>query len=109
MVGASDLIVQVLCKRHFLEEQGHKVDSNTIYQYNKKMKWVLSERKCYMDIRCLFYVHKVPSGEIVMENCHTNKIILDFYTNQFQGRIFKEYRDLILNDNQKQSVSQSIK
>jgi len=51
----------------------------------------------------------VPSGEIVMENCHTNKIILDFYTNQFQGRIFKEYRDLILNDNQKQSVSQSIK
>ena len=81
MVGSSDLIVQVLWNRHFLEEQGHKVESDIIYQYNKKMKWVLSERTCYMDIRCFFNVHKVPAGNIVLENCHTNKIILDPKTN----------------------------
>ena len=106
MVGVSDLIGQVLWTRSFLEEQGHKVNSNTVYQDNKSAilleengKGSSSKRTLNMDIRYLFITDRITAGKISLEYCPTSKMIADFYTKPLQGNMFTKYRDLILNDN----------
>ena len=116
MVGVSDLIGQVLWTRSFLEEQGHKVNSNTVYQDNKSAilleengKGSSSKRTRHMDIRYLFITDRITAGKISLEYCPISKMIADFYTKPLQGNMFTKYRDLILNDNLKQGISLSTK
>jgi len=106
MVGVSDLTGQVLWTRSFLEEQGHKVNSSTVYQDNKSAillevngKGSSSKRTRHMDIRYLFITDRITAGKISLEYCPTSKMIADFYTKPLQGNMFTKYRDLILNDN----------
>jgi len=104
VVGVIDLIGQVLWTRSFLEEQGHKVNSNTVYQDNKSAillvengKGSSSKRTRHMDIRYFFITDRITAGKISLEYCLTSEMIADFYTKPLQGNMFTKYRDLILN------------
>ena len=97
---------QVLWTRAFLEEQGHKVSKNIIYQDNKSAillaengRGYASKRTRHMDIRYFFVKDRIASGEITIEHCPTKSMLADFFTKPLQGGLFKEFRDLILNTN----------
>ena len=106
----------MLWTRSFLEEQGHKVNSITVYQDNKSAflleengKGSSSKRTRHRDIRYFFITDRITAGKISLEYCPTNEMIADFYTKPLQVNMFTKYRNLILNDNHKQGISLSTK
>jgi len=80
---------QILWTHAFLEEQGHKVNTNIIYQDNKSAillaengRGSTSKRTRHMDIRYFFVKDRIASGEITVEHCLTKNMI-DFFTKPF--------------------------
>jgi hypothetical protein len=83
IVAVDDLIPQILWTRLFMRAQGFKVRDNILYQDNRSA--ILLETN-----------GRVAKGDLWVVWCPTDKMIADFLTKPLQGKVFAEFRDLLM-------------
>ena len=104
LVGIDDVMPMILWMRYFLEAQGFVVNDNIVYQDNMStMKLAENGRKSmgkrsrHINIRYFFVTDRLAAGDISIKYCPTEKMVADFYTKPLQGKLFRMFRNLILN------------
>ena len=104
LVGVNDVLPQVLWTKYFLQEQGYHCTESVIYQDNqsallleKNGRASSSKRTRHINIRYYFVTDKIKNKEVSLEYCPTESMIADFFTKPLQGKLFKTFRDFILN------------
>jgi hypothetical protein len=104
LVGANDVMPQILWTRYFLEAQGYKVEGNVLYQDNKSAMLLesngrgsSSKRTRHINIRYFFITDRIANGELSIEHCPTGVMLSDYFTKPLQGAPFREFRDRIMN------------
>jgi hypothetical protein len=103
LVGASDLVNQIIWTKYFLQEQGYSTDPSTLYQDNKSAILLenngmasSSQRTRHINVRYYFIKDRIEKKEISVVYCPTDKMIGDYYTKPLQGSKFVEFRDIIM-------------
>jgi hypothetical protein len=97
------MIGQILWTRLFMQAQGIKVTDNILYQDNKSAKLLktngrASSSKQTKHIKiCYYYVADcIAKGDLSVVWCPTNKMIADFLTKSLQGKVFQQFRDMLM-------------
>jgi hypothetical protein len=103
LVAVDDMMPTVLWARQFLEEQGHDVLNNVIYQDNqaailleKNGKSSSGKRTKHIRTRFFFVTDRISVGDVSVEWCPTEDMTGDFWTKPLQGSQFRRMRDLIM-------------
>jgi len=108
LVGANDLMPQVLWTRYFLQAQGYEVHDNVMFQDNQSAMLLenngrgsSSKRTRHINIQCFFITDRINREELRVAYCPTAEMIADYFTKPLQGATFRRLRDAILNIEQK--------
>ena len=87
-----------------LYPQEYNVNDNIIYQDNmstmllaKNGRASSSKRTKHINIRYFFVTDRIAKGDVSIKYCHTDRMIVDFFTKPLQGAKFRYFRNLILN------------
>jgi hypothetical protein len=106
LIGASDVMPQVIWTRFFLEAQGYRVRENIVYQDNKSAillekhgRASSSKRTRHINIRYFFVKDRINNEEVTVEFCPTEHMLADYFTKPLQGSLFKTFRNRIMNFN----------
>ena len=106
LVGVHDILPQVIWTKYFLEHQGIMIYNNRLYQDNRSAmilemngKGSSGKRTRHINIRYFFIKDRVESKEINIQYCHTHDMIADFFTKPLQGKMFTDFRNIIMNCN----------
>ena len=106
LVGADDVMPQLLWTRYFLEAQGYEVRANVLYQDNqsamlleKNGRASSGKRTRHINIRYFFVHDRVDAGEVSIQYCPTGDMLADYFTKPLQGSKFQQFRNLIMNVN----------
>ena len=87
----------------FMEEQGHPIEENIVYQDN--MSAILLEnngkkssgkRTRALNIRYFMVTDQVKKGHLIIKYCPTDDMVGDFMTKSLQGMKFMKFRDIIM-------------
>ena len=103
LVGASDVLTQVLWTRNFMESQGYKQGATTVYQDNMSTIFLeekgksKSQRTRHVSIRYFFIKDRVDLGEIKIRYLPTEDMVADYFTKPWQGELFVKFRTAIMN------------
>ena len=104
LVGADDLMPQIIWTNYFLEGQGYKSRDTIVYQDNKSTmllekngKISLSKRTKHINNRYFFVKDRQDRGEVKIVYCPTDEMIADFFTKPLQGYKFLKFHKLIMN------------
>ena len=112
LVGADDVMGQVLWTKWFLEEQGYDVEKNIMYQDN--MSTMLLEvngrksagkRSRALNIRYFFISDQIEKDNLSVEHCPTDKMIGDFMTKPLQGTKFRYFANQVLGETPENEIS----
>ena len=57
----------------------------------------MGKRSRHINIRYFFVTDRLAAGDISIKYCPTEKMVADFYTKQLQSKLFRMFRNLILN------------
>jgi len=103
IVAVDDLIPQILWARLFMRAQGFEVRDNILYQDNRSAilletngRASSSKRTKHINIRYYYVADRVAKGDLRVVWCPTDKMIADFLTKPLQGKVFVEFRDLLM-------------
>jgi hypothetical protein len=103
LVGADDVMPQMLWTLYFLEAQGYKINNNVLYQDNKSAILLESngrgssgKRTRHINVRYFFIADRVKSGEIQITHCPTGIMVADYFTKPLQGLLFRQLRNMIM-------------
>jgi hypothetical protein len=103
LVGADDVMPQILWTLYLLEAQGFKIVDDVLYQDNKSSilletngRGSSGKRTRHIAVRYFFIADRVKSKEIRIEYCPTGMMIADYFTKPLQGVLFKKLRDMIM-------------
>jgi hypothetical protein len=103
LIGASDMMPQILWTRYFILSQGLMVNKTILFQDNKSAilmeengKLSSSQRTRHINIRYFFIKDRITSKEIEVQYCPTDNMLADFHTKPLQGTKFKQFRDMLL-------------
>ena len=103
LVGANDVLPQMLWTLYFLEAQGYKIKDNILFQDNKSSilletngRGSSGKRTRHINIRYFFIADRVKSGEIKIRYCPTGIMLADYFTKPLQGLLLKQLRDMIM-------------
>ncbi len=103
LVGADDVMPQMLWTLYFLEAQGYKIKDNILYQDNKSSilletngRKSSGKRTRHINVRYFFIADRVKSKEIRIEYCPTGDMVADYFTKPLQGALFTKFRDMIM-------------
>ena len=79
------------------------MSDNILYQDNKsvilleKNGWVPSSKSTkYIQVQYYYVGDLVAKGDLTVVWCPTNKMIADFLTKPLQGRMFIQFRDVLM-------------
>ena len=115
LVGADDLIGDVIWTRMFLQWQGWGATDNIVYQDNESAmklevngKASSTKRTKHIDIKYFFITDRVKAGDSRVVRCPTLEMIADFFTKPLQGSLFHKFRDVIMNIARKVDETRSI-
>jgi hypothetical protein len=104
LVGANDVMPQLLWTQYFLLEQGYTSTETVLYQDNKSAILLAkngrassSKRTRHLNIRYFFITDRIASEELTVEYCPTKEMLADFFTKPLQGALFRKLRDAIMN------------
>ncbi len=104
IIGVYDVLPQMMWVANFLQEQGYKVDTSTLYQDNTSAilletngRRSSTKRTRHMNIRYFYIKDQVDSKVVKIEYCNTDEMYGDFFTKPLQGYKFKYMRDKIMN------------
>ena len=116
LIGASDIIPQVIWTRYFLEAQGYTVSDSIVYQDNqsailleKHGRASSSKRTRHINIRYFFVSDRIANKELSVEYCPTLQMLADFFTKPLQGAQFQVLRNRIMNYNPEQGHGQDYR
>ena len=105
MIGADDALTQILWTRLFLEDLGHPVEKNILYQDNKSSillevngRKSVGKRSRHLSIRYFFLTDQVEQGNVSVEYCPTDKMLGDCMSKPLQGAKFREFRKAIMGE-----------
>ena len=98
-----EMMAQILWTRLFIEAQGVKVTDNILYQDNRCVillerngRASSSKRTKHIEI-CYYYVaDQIAKGDLSVVWYPTDKMIADFLTKSLKGKVFKQFRDLLM-------------
>jgi hypothetical protein len=103
VVGADDVLPQMLWTLYFLEAQGFKINDNILYQDNKSSillenngRASSGKRTRHMNVRYFFIADRVKSKEVRIEYYPTGIMLADYFTKPQQGMLFQQMRNMIL-------------
>jgi Reverse transcriptase (RNA-dependent DNA polymerase) len=104
VVGANDVMPQLLWTQYFLKAQGYSSTNTILYQDNKSAILLAkngrassSKRTRHLNIRYYFITDRIASKELTVEYCPTEDMLADFFTKPLQEALFRKLRDLIMN------------
>ena len=105
LVGADDVMSQMVWTRNFLLAQGFEVKRNVLFQDNQSAMLLerngiasSSRRTRHINIRFFFIKDRVTSKEIELEFCPTDEMVGDYFTKPLQGAKFREFRKIIMGE-----------
>ena len=95
LVGASDMLPQVLCSLYFIESQGYPVDHIIFNQYNMATMrlevngdFSISKRTNHIKSKFFFIKYKLEDGYIEVQHFPTEKFLSDVLNKPKQGTPF---------------------
>ena len=103
LVAVNEMISQILWTQLFMQAQGIKVTDNILYQDNKSAillemngRASSSKRMKHIEIRYYYVADCIAKGDLSVVWCPTNKMIADFLTKPLQGKVFQQFRDVLM-------------
>jgi hypothetical protein len=88
----------------FLEAQGYKIKQNVIFRDNQgsmkleqKGKASSGKHTRHFNIKYFYITALIKNGEVLIEYCPTNAILVDYMTKPLTGANFVMFRQLIMN------------
>ncbi len=103
LVAVNEMIGQILWTWLFILAQGIKVTDNILYQDNKsailleKNGWASSSKQMkHIEIWYYYVADCIAKGDLSVVWCPTNKMIADFLTKPLQGKVFQQFRDVLM-------------
>ena len=104
LVGVDDAMPNLLWISYFLKEQGYNSNTPIMYQDNKSAILLeengsksSSKRTKHINIRYYFIMDRINSNEIEIKYCPTDAMVADFFSKPLQGKLFKKFRQIIMN------------
>jgi Reverse transcriptase (RNA-dependent DNA polymerase) len=104
LVGANDVMGQLLWTQYFLREQGYGSTETILYQDNKSAILLAengrassSKRTRHLNIRYFFITDRVADKDLTIEYCPTKEMLADYFTKPLQGALFRKLRDELMN------------
>jgi histone deacetylase 1/2 len=104
LVGANNVMSQVLWTRYFLEALGYGVKDSVVYQDNQRSillgkhgRASSGRRTRHINIQYFFVTDRIATKEVSVQYCPTGEMIADFFTKPLQGIMFKKIRNFIMN------------
>ncbi len=103
LVAVDKMIGQILWTWLFMQAQGIKVTDNILYQDNKsaillETNGQASSSKQTKHIKIWYYyvVDCIAKGDLSVVWCPTKKMIADFLAKPLQGKVFQQFRDVLM-------------
>ena len=103
LVAVDEMMAQILWTRLFVKAQGIEVSDNILYQDNKSAillekngRASSSKRTKHIEIRYYYVADRIAKGDLTVVWCPTEKMIADFLTKPLQGRMFNQFRDVLM-------------
>jgi hypothetical protein len=103
LVAVDEMLAQILWTRLFMKAQGIKVSDNILYQDNKSAillekngRASSSKRTKHIEIRYYYVADCIEKGDLTVVWCPTDKMIADFLTKPLQGRMFIQFRNVLM-------------
>ncbi len=103
VVAVDDMIPQILWTWLFMQEQGIKVTDNILYQDNKSAillekngRASSSKRTKHIEIQYYYIADRIAKGDLFVVWCPTSKMIADFLNKPLQGKVFQQFRDVLM-------------
>jgi hypothetical protein len=104
LVSTDDIISKVIWTKHFIEDQGHKVDQNIIHRDNQSAMKLEQNGKAscgkgtrHFNIKYFYITDLIQRKEVSIEYCPTEQMIADFMTKPLTGQKFHQFRKIIMN------------
>ena len=104
LVGADDVLNDLLWTRNFMEAQGYPSKSTILLQDNtsamlleKNGRESAGKRSRHIDIRYFFIKDCIEKQKLEVEYCPTDDMVADFLTKPLQGAKFNKFRKQIMN------------
>ena len=104
VVGADDILPQLLWTSYFMEAQGYPISDAILHQDNESAMRLerngrasSTKRTKHIDVRYFFITDRIKQGQLRVEYCSTDEMWADFHTKPLQGRKFIYFRNLIMN------------
>jgi hypothetical protein len=103
LVAVDEMMAQILWTRLFMKAQGIEVLDNILYQDNKSAillekngRKSSSKRTKHFEVRYYYVADRIAKGDLTVVWCPTAKMIADFLTKPLQGRMFIQFRDVLM-------------
>ena len=103
LVAVDEMMAQILWTRLFMKAQGIEVSDNILYQDNKSAillekngRKSSSKRTKHIEVRYYYVADRIEKGDLTVVWCPTDKMIADFLTKPLQGRMFIQFRDVLM-------------
>ncbi len=103
LVAVDEMMAQILWTRLFMIAQGVKVTGNILYQDNRRAillekngRASISKRTKHIKIRYYYVADWIAKGDLLVVWCPTKKMNADFLTKPLQGKVFKQFRDMLM-------------
>jgi hypothetical protein len=104
LVGANDVMSQLLWTQYFLQAQGYLSTETVLYQDNqaamlleKNGRASSSKRTRHLNIRYYFITDRIAQKELTVEYCPTKEMLADYFTKPLTGALFTKLRDQVMN------------
>ena len=86
-----------------MEEQGHSIKENIVYQDNmsailleNNSKKSRSKRTRVLNVRYFMVTDQVKKGHLIIKYCPMDDMVDDFMTKSLQGMKFSKFQDIIM-------------
>jgi len=104
LIGVNDKMGQVLWTKYFLEAQGYDVptilfqDNKSAMLMEKNGRSSSTKRTRHINIRYFFITDCIQQEKLSKEYCLTDDMLGDFGTKPLQGKKFRDFRQMLLNE-----------
>ena len=104
LIGADNVMPQMLWTRYSLEAQGYGIDETVLYQDNvsavlleKNSKESSTKNIKHINVSYYLIECQVETRDVVIEHCPTEEMLGYHFTNSLQGALFRKFRAEIMN------------
>ena len=99
LVGADEIVTQILWTKHFMEAQGYTIEDNILHQDNKSTillqengRKSAGKRSRALNVRYFFLTDQVNKENLRITYCPTDDMTADYMTKPLQGEKFRKFQ-----------------